>query len=71
MTNYNKFIKYFINFDNDNLYFEINEKIFREFFFYDITYLVQYSIIEKELIELSRIEINNDKILHYNKDEAY
>ena len=71
MTNYNKFIKYFINFDKDNLYFEINEKIFREFFFYDITYLVQYRIIEKELIELSRIEINNDKILHYNKEEAY
>ena len=68
LTNYNHIIKYFMNYNDDSIYFEIIEKIFRDFSFYDITFLVQYKFIEKELIEISRIEINSKKLLHYKND---
>ena len=68
MTNYNHIMKYFMNYNDDSIYFEIIERIFRDFFFYDITFLVQYKFIEKELIEISRIEINSKKLLHYKND---
>ena len=58
MTNYNNFIKYYMNFaDDDSIYFEINERIYKNFSFCKIKFLVQYTLIGKELREISRVEI--------------
>ena len=68
MEEYNRFMKYFVNFNDDSIYFEIIERIFRDYFFYDVIFLVQYKFIEKELVEISKIEINSKKFFYYKNN---
>ena len=55
-NNYNPYMKYFVDFDDDNIYFEIIEKIFKELNYYNIVYIVQFKFIENELKELGRMK---------------
>ena len=56
-------LKFLDCFNDDSIYIEITESnIFIDSLFYDITYFIQFKIIEGELREISRIEIERKKI---------
>ena len=56
-------LKFLDCFNDDSIYIEITENnIFIDSLFYDITYFIQFKIIEGELREISRIEIERKKI---------
>ena len=59
---HNQLIKYLDFFNDDSIYIEISEKIIKNYCYYYITYLIQYKIIEYELKEISRIEIERKKL---------
>ena len=54
-----RLIKLFNFYNDDSIFIEYNEEIYKNYSIYRITYLVQYKIIEYELIELSRIVLKS------------
>ena len=67
-NNYNPYMKYFVYFyDDDNIYFEIIETIFKEFNYYNIVYILQFKFIENELKELGKMKVKSEKLLHWKR----
>ena len=59
IKNCNNIMKILVPFyesDDESIYINMKQKIFRSFSFYKVNYIIQYKIIENELKEISRIE---------------
>ena len=64
-TNLFNFINDF--YDDDNIYLKVKRKIFKDFSFYEVEYIIQYKIFEGELKEFSRIELSYRESMEENK----
>ena len=71
----NKYITNLINcfdfYNDDSICGEVSEIVFKDYSKYDVTYLIQYKIVEYELVEISKIVLNskiieNEYIYKYN-----
>ena len=68
--NNSNLLKFLDCFNDDSIYINITQNnIYLDSSFYDITNLIQFKIIEGELREISRIEIERKKIEEKEKKE--
>ena len=49
--------------DDEYIYINMNQKVFKSLTFYKVNYIIQYKIIENELKEISRIETKRKLII--------
>ena len=65
IKNCNNIMKILVPFyesDDESIYINMNQKVFKSLSFYKVNYIIQYKIIKKELKEISRIETSRKLI---------